>query len=68
MLKLAPLIWIILGTTLAGMLVVPVLTVPSLADRSMTMIPAATAAGFLLAIPLALLIARRIYAATAARR
>lgn len=68
MLKLATLIWMILGTALAGAFVIPVLAVPSLADRGMTLIPYVAGGGFLLAVPLAILVARKIYAATAARR
>jgi len=68
MLKLATLIWIMLGTTLAGSLVVTVLATPSLAVQSMKLIPPAAGGGFLLAIPLAVLIAKKIYSATAARR
>ena len=65
MLKLATLIWMILGTALAGALVIPVLAVPSLAQQGMKLIPYAAGSGVLLAIPLSLLVARKIYAATA---
>jgi hypothetical protein len=64
MLKLATLIWMILGTALAGAFVIPVLAVPSLAAQSMKLIPYAAGSGALLAV----LIARKIYAATAAVR
>jgi hypothetical protein len=68
MLKLATLIWMILGTALAGAFMIPILAVPSLADYGMALIPYAAGSGFLLAVPLAILVAWKIYAATAARR
>jgi hypothetical protein len=67
MLKLAALVWIVLGTTLAGSLVTVIVTVPSLTAQAMKLIPVAAGAGFVLAIPLAVLIARRIYTTTAPR-
>lgn len=57
----------ILGTALAGAFVIPILAVPSLVDQGMTLIPYAAGSGFLLAVPLAVMVARKIYAATAAR-
>lgn len=68
MLKLATLIWMILGTALAGAFVIPVLAIPNLASQGMKLIPYAAGSGALLAVPLALLIARKIVAATASRR
>jgi hypothetical protein len=67
MLRLATLIWVILGTALAGSLVIVVLTVPALSAKGMAFIPAAARSGFLAAIPLAALIARKIMSATMAR-
>ena len=65
--KLASLIWIMLGTTLAGMLITVVLVVPQLAQDSARMIPAAAIAGALIAIPLSMLVASRIKAQTPRR-
>ena len=65
MLRLAPLVWIVLGTTLAGILMLVVVSVPSLASQDARLIPYAVASGFLIAVPLAILIARRIMAGIA---
>ncbi|MDC7787474.1 hypothetical protein PQJ75_09355 [Rhodoplanes sp. TEM] len=65
MLKLAVLVWMMLGTTLAGALVVVIVSVPSLYNQGMSLIPIAAAAGFVLAVPAAFLIARKIDQATA---
>lgn len=65
MFKVMALIWVILGTTLAGSLVLVVLAVPSLLDQAMRLIPLAGMAGYALGLPLSFLIARRL---TASRR
>jgi hypothetical protein len=65
MLKIATLVWIVLGTTLAGIAVTAVIVVPSLYDQGMKWIPIAAGVGFLAAIPLAAMIAKRIMALTA---
>lgn len=67
MLRLAVIIWIMLGTTLAGTLTLIIVSVPGLSDQGMRLIPAAAAAGAAVAIPAALVIARRIQSATARR-
>lgn len=67
MLKLAALIWMMLGITLAGILVVVIVTVPSLYAQGMRLIPIAAAVGFVLAIPAAIVIAKRIESATVRR-
>lgn len=67
MLKLAALVWIVLGTTIAGSLLTVIVTVPSLYAKGMTLIPVVAAVGFVVAVPLAILVAKRIYAATAPR-
>ncbi|SON56897.1 hypothetical protein HDIA_3356 [Hartmannibacter diazotrophicus] len=61
MLKVAVLIWIMLGVTLAGSFVTVIVTVPSLYADGMRLIPLVAGAGFLLAMPLAFLVAKRIY-------
>lgn len=55
MLKIALIIWIIGGATLAGMCMVAVLVAAN--DQ---LIPAAVATGFVLAIPISVLVARKI--------
>ncbi|MBI5128545.1 MAG: hypothetical protein HZA66_03815 [Rhodopseudomonas palustris] len=60
MLKVAIVIWIIGGATLAGMLVIAVLAVPSLSEQAMQWIPRAVAGGFVLAMPISFLVARKI--------
>jgi hypothetical protein len=62
MLKLASMIFTMLSTTLAGSFVLVVVTLPRLADQGMTFIPIAAAAGFILAVPLSYVIAKRILA------
>lgn len=65
--KLASLIWIMLATTLAGILVTVVLVLPQLAQDSMRLIPVAALAGAVIAIPLSMMIASRIKAQTPRR-
>ena len=60
MLKVAVVLWIIGGATLAGMMIVAVLAVPSLAEHAMQWIPRAVAAGFVVAMPISYLVARQI--------
>ena len=60
MFKLALLIWVVLGTTLAGMAVVVVVSDASLFDQGMKLIPIAAIAGFVLAIPLSFMVTKRI--------
>ncbi|RAI41121.1 hypothetical protein [Rhodoplanes roseus] len=67
MMKLAVLIWMMLGITLAGALVVVVVSIPSLYNQGMSLIPIVAAVGFVLAVPAAILIARKIDQATAKR-
>jgi hypothetical protein len=67
MLKLASLIWIVLGATVAGSLVVVIVSVPSLYDNGMKLIPIVAIAGFVIAIPLAVWIARQIMGAASPR-
>lgn len=60
MIKIAVILWAIAGTALAGTAVVAVLAVPALAAHDMQYIPYAALAGFIVAIPVALLIARQL--------
>jgi hypothetical protein len=60
MLRLSVLMWALIGTTLAGTFILAVVSVPSLSDQGMRLIPWAALAGALLAIPLAALVAKAI--------
>lgn len=60
MLKIAIPVWIILGTTLAGIAVMTVLSVPSLAAHDREYIPYAAITGFIAAIPFAFVVASRM--------
>ena len=57
---IAALIWIILGSTLAGVGLAIVVATPQLAAQSMKFIPWAALAGFVVAIPFSILLASRI--------
>ncbi len=62
MFKVALLIWIMLGTTLAGVAMAAIVSVPQLAEKSALLIPWLCGGGFVLAIPLSFAIAKRIMA------
>lgn len=62
MYRLAAIIWIMLGTTLAGIAMIVIVTVPEFADQGMKLIPALCGAAFVVAIPLSFLVAKRIQA------
>lgn len=62
MLKIAALIWIVLGTTLAGVAMTVIVTVPALAEQAMLYIPLLCGAAFVVALPLSYLVARNIAA------
>lgn len=65
MIKVALLVWIMLGTVLAGVGVVAVLMTPSLIAQGMRFIPMVALAGFAIAIPLSLVIAKQLMKTTA---
>ena len=67
MFKISLLVWIMLGTALAGTGVIAVLAVPGLADQAMKNIPFAVLIGFTAAMPLSYLVARKIDARPAVR-
>lgn len=67
MFKIAIIVWMMAGTTLAGIAIMAVLTVPALAVHDMQYIPYAGIAGFVVAIPFAYVVGKKIAAATAAR-
>jgi hypothetical protein len=60
MFRLALLIWVVLGTTLAGVGVVVVVSDASLYSQGMKLIPIAAMAGFIVAIPLSFMVSKRI--------
>jgi hypothetical protein len=60
MLKIATLIWVILGVTLAGIAFLVVLATPSLASKAGTLGVGAIAAGFLAAMPASWFVASKI--------
>ncbi|WP_164937627.1 hypothetical protein [Bradyrhizobium guangxiense] len=60
MFKVSVLVWIMLGTTLAGVSLIVVLMVPGFAANAIRNIPYAVATGFALAMPLSYLVARQI--------
>jgi hypothetical protein len=60
MLRIAAPVWMMIGTTLAGIAVMIVLSVPSLAAHDRQYIPYAALAGFIVAIPIAYAVAKRM--------
>ncbi|MBU6442300.1 MAG: hypothetical protein KGR48_00190 [Alphaproteobacteria bacterium] len=60
MFKIALLIWVMAGVTLAGSLILIALVMPGFGQSEMQMIPIAGIAGFLIAMPLSYLLAKRI--------
>jgi uncharacterized membrane-anchored protein YitT (DUF2179 family) len=60
MFRLALLIWVMLGTVLAGVGVVVVVSDAGLYNQGMKLIPIAAIAGFIVAIPLSFMIGKRI--------
>lgn len=68
MLKVAALVWIILGVTLAGIGVAAVVTVPSLAAQAGKYILWSAVIGYALAAPLSFFIAKSMSKSMAAKR
>jgi predicted ABC-type sugar transport system permease subunit len=60
MFRITLVVWMMLGTALAGTAMIAVLIVPDLAAQAMKKIPLAVLAGFVAAIPLSYLVARKI--------
>ncbi len=67
MFRLAVLLWVVVGTVLAGVAMTVIVATPALLDQGAKLIPIFCGAGFVLAMPVAYIIARRIAAATAAK-
>lgn len=66
MLKVAAIIWVLAGTVLAGCFVTLVLCSPSLSAHAATLMAWAGIGGFVIAIPVAWVVAKKIVGATAA--
>lgn len=60
MLRLATLLWVVIGTALAGAFVLAVVAVPSFADEDIYLVLWAVAAAFAASVPLAVAVARAI--------
>ncbi len=60
MIKIATLIFAIVGTTLAGIIITAMLTVPGLVDGKPLMIIAGAVGGYVFAIPVSLIIGNMI--------
>ena len=65
MFKIAAVVWIILGTTLAGLALLVIVTVPQLSRDILFLLPVAYGAAVVAAIPLSYLVAWRISRAAA---
>lgn len=64
MLKIAALIWVVAAPTLSLMLWVVALSVPSLAEQGMKIMPMFFAAGLVVAIPFSYVVAKKIVSLT----
>jgi preprotein translocase subunit SecY len=60
MFKIAALLWIVVGTVLAGVALTVIVSVPELYAQGARLIPILCGAGFLIAMPVAYVIARQI--------
>lgn len=60
MFKIAALVWIMVGVVFAGIVVMTILTIPALSGHAMQYIPVGAIAGFVVAVPVAFLVARRM--------
>lgn len=58
--KLALIIWLMAGVTIAGAGLTVIVATPSLANQAMTLIPVVTLAGFVVAYFISLVVAKRI--------
>ena len=65
MIRVAGMMWSLAGTVFAGIAIIIVLAVPSFAEHAMQYIPFAAIAGFVLAIPVAFVMARQLEKTTA---
>ena len=60
MLRLAALIWLLVGTVLAGVGLTVVVATPSLAGDALRLIPIVGIGGYIVAIPLAYVLTKRL--------
>jgi hypothetical protein len=65
MFKIAAIVWIMLSVVLAGIVLLVIVTVPSLAAKAQLLIPVACISALVLAMPLSYLVARSISASRA---
>ena len=65
MIRLSLVVWAVAGPTLAGILILLVLTVPALSAHDMKMILPAAGLGAVLAIPISYIIAKHLLRLTA---
>jgi hypothetical protein len=65
--KIAVLIWIVMGITIAGVFGTVILATPSLSNEAAELLPWAALAGFIVAIPASVFIARKILAVSGNR-
>ncbi|MBV5266257.1 hypothetical protein [Pinisolibacter aquiterrae] len=64
MFKVALLVWIVLGATLAGMALTLTLTIPAFQANAMKLLPIFSLAGFVVAIPASWFVAKKILEVT----
>ena len=64
MMKVAILVWLVLGVTVAGAALTIVLAVPALAPNAVKLLPIFAGVGFVLAIPASMFVAKKILAVT----
>ena len=62
--KVAILVWILIGVVGAGAALTVVLAVPSLSANAMKLLPIVSIAGFIVTIPISIVIAKMILAQT----
>lgn len=65
--KIAVLIWIVMGITIAGAFGTVILATPALSNEAAELLPWAALAGFVVAIPASVVIARKILAVSGNR-
>ncbi|RTL61630.1 MAG: hypothetical protein EKK41_26870 [Hyphomicrobiales bacterium] len=65
MLKVALVVWIMLGTVLAGAVMTAIVSVPALADQAKFLIPVGCIGAYLVGLPIAYVVARKIADASA---
>lgn len=65
MIKVAAVVWIMLGTVLAGIAMTVIVTVPGLLDQGTRLIPLACGGAYAVGLPIAYVVARKIADASA---